>query len=103
MNLDSLRPFISGIVASLVAAFVAWLGDRFHFIINHEQQEGLNLFVFGVVWTLVNKTLAKFINPGDAASKHLIVVQRDLVQQVKTDEKIMKASQELEAKNNQQP
>lgn len=72
-----LRPFISGVVGAIVAGFVSWLAARG---INLDQDSqaklvewlvGFILPLFGVVWTLVHKLVAKYTNPGDAATSQL--------------------------------
>lgn len=75
--LNFLRPFVSGIIASVVAGGVAWLASRG---INVNQDTiaqiveylvGIILPVFGAVFHITNKAVAKVVNPGDAATSQL--------------------------------
>jgi UDP-N-acetylmuramyl pentapeptide phosphotransferase/UDP-N-acetylglucosamine-1-phosphate transferase len=72
-----LRPFISGIVGSIVAGAVAWLAARG---INLDQDSqaklvewlvGFILPLFGTIFSITHKTVAKYTNPGDAATSQL--------------------------------
>jgi hypothetical protein len=72
-----LRPFLSGIVGSVVAGLIAWLAARG---INLDQDSqaklvkmlvGFILPLFGGVFSIVHKVVAKYTNPGDAATSQL--------------------------------
>lgn|SRR5574338_985875 len=87
MGFDSLRPVISWIIGAAVAAISAWLLEHVQLEIPKEIQEHGTQFLTFVIWILVSKNLARYINPGDAASKHLIPLQKEIVAQQKILEK----------------
>lgn len=72
-----LRPFISGIVAALVAGAVAWLAAKNINVSQDTQQQIVEYVVaglmtlFGTTFHVVNKLVAKWTNPGDAATSQL--------------------------------
>lgn len=72
-----LRPFISGIVAALVAGAVAWLAAKNINVSQDTQQQIVEYVVaglmtlFGATFHIVNKAVAKYTNPGDAATSQL--------------------------------
>jgi hypothetical protein len=72
--IDTLRPFASRIIASIVAAFASYLLVHFGVTLDAATQDGLRavtLGLFGVVYSVVHKLLDKTANPSDAASSHI--------------------------------
>jgi uncharacterized membrane protein len=77
-----LRPFLSRLISTLVAALAAWLTTRYGINLDTETQGKIIedvvtivLPVFGIVNSVVHKLIDKRINPGDTASSHLAVTQ----------------------------
>lgn len=93
LNYDSLRPFISGIIGAIIASAAAFALEHWHLAISKELQEHLNIAITGIVFVIISKSAAKYFNPGDSASKHLIPVQQGIVKQVKADEKAVKVAE----------
>lgn len=76
--LNLIRPVLARVVASLMAAFFAWLAVRWGVTIDADTQAetieaaiGLMLAVFGVVYALVHKALNARFNPADTATPAL--------------------------------
>jgi hypothetical protein len=72
------RPFVSGIVAALIASGATYLAAR-GIDISKDTQEQIVLYVvpillgvFGTVFHSTDKIVAKFVNPGDAATTRLV-------------------------------
>lgn len=73
----ALRPFIAGIVGWIVGGMVAFLASKGIDIDKDSQQTiieytvGLVIPLGGVVAAIVHKIVAKYTNPGDAATSQL--------------------------------
>jgi uncharacterized membrane protein len=74
--IDTLRPFASRIIASIVAAFASYLLIHYGVTLDADTQVGLQsvaFAIFGVVYGVLHKLLDKNVNPSDSASAHLAV------------------------------
>jgi hypothetical protein len=89
---DTLRPFLSRIIAVLVAAGVSWL--TVHGVLNLDEATrhdfvdsivGL-LAEFTTIYFATHRLADKKFNPSDAASKHLAVEGKIDVARIKTAE-----------------
>jgi hypothetical protein len=72
--IDTLRPFASRIIASIVAAFASYLAVHYGFTLSADTQAGLQavgLGLFGVIYSVVHKLMDKSVNQSDAASSHI--------------------------------
>jgi hypothetical protein len=94
MSLDSFRPFISGIIGAIIASVAAYALEHWHLNISKELQEHLNIALTGIIFVIISKSAAKYFNPGDAASKHLIPFQTSMVKDVRAAEKAAKLTSE---------
>jgi hypothetical protein len=73
-----IKPLLPGIVGALVGGGAAWLATRGIDISKDTQAQivgylvGIILPLFGVVAGVTHKVVAKYVNPGDAASTQLV-------------------------------
>lgn len=84
---DSLRPFLSRIIAGLVGTLAAYLETKFQIIVNPDTKAALvsgALGVFSIIYPITHRLLDKKINPGDAASSHLAVAEKVQVAEMKS-------------------
>jgi hypothetical protein len=95
--INALRPFLSRIIGWAVAGLCGWLAVRFGVSIDTDTQTELVVALVGVVIPLmggvasvVHRLVDKRLNPGDAASSHLAVVERAETAELKTDLKASK-------------
>lgn len=72
-----IKPFLPGVVGALVGGAAAWLASR-GIDINKDTQAqiveytvGIILPLFGTVAGITHKVVAKYVNPGDAATTQL--------------------------------
>jgi hypothetical protein len=66
----ALRPIISRILASAIAALGVWLSTKYGITLDADTADGLlavALFFFGLVYSIVHKVIDSKINPADAA------------------------------------
>ena len=90
---DSLRPFLSRVIAGLVAAGAAYVETKFQVVINPDTKAALvggAMAAYGVVYPIVHRSLDKSWNPGDAASTHQAVAEKAEVTAIKQEEKAVK-------------
>ena len=95
MNFDSLRPFLSRVIAGLVASGAAYLQTKYGIVLDPDTKANLvvgALATFSVLYPIGHRLIDKKINPGDAASKHMAVVEKGQVEAAKQIEKDAKAS-----------
>jgi hypothetical protein len=74
--IDTLRPFASRIIASIVAAFASYLAVHYGLTLDADTQAGLQavaLGLFGVIYSILHRLMDKSANPSDSASAHLAV------------------------------
>jgi hypothetical protein len=94
MNFDAWRPFIAKILAPIIGAiittFVLWLKTRWNITVELSSAEltdivknTINLIVFAVSTGVSAVTLNKRVNPGNAASSHLAVVEKRQSEEIK--------------------
>lgn len=69
--LDGARPFLSRVLAALIAACCMWLMRRWNFKIDQETQGALSDAVMLIIYAVLHKLIDKPVNPADSASKHL--------------------------------
>lgn len=75
--LDTLRPYISRVIASLVTALITWLLSKGIDLgadaAGHLTEAGTTLAIGGfmLIYSIIHRSLDKKLNPGDAASSHL--------------------------------
>lgn len=75
--LTAFRPFVAGVVGWLVGGLVAFLASKGINVDKDSQQQiieytvGLVIPLGGVVAAIVHKLVAKYTNPGDAATTQL--------------------------------
>lgn len=68
--IDSLRPFLSRLIAPFVAAGTGWLFHRTGIVVDDATvTSAIVLGAYGIA----HKVLDKKLNPGDTASSHLAV------------------------------
>jgi ATP/ADP translocase len=99
--IDALRPFISRLLAALLAGVCTWLAVRFGFTIDAATQQQLVEAIVGVIVTYMtlyaasHRVIDKRINPDDAASSHAAAAGKAKQRQRKavreTEERIRKA------------
>lgn len=94
MNIDSLRPFLSRVIAALVSTLATWLlvhyGIDLDDATRHQLVDaivGIIIPTFTVAYALAHKTLDKKLNPADSASKHLAVEGKAESTAIKTAER----------------
>lgn len=78
--LDALRPIISRVVATLVAAVAMWLAQKYGIAIPDSEQaklvEQIVIYVvlfFMLIYSVVHKLISAKVNPNDAATPKLAV------------------------------
>jgi hypothetical protein len=72
--IDSIRPFLSRILAGWIAALVVYLNAKFGVTLDGDTQTAiltLALGLFSTIYSIVHRVIDKQLNPGDAASSHL--------------------------------
>ena len=88
--IDSLRPFLSRIIAPLVTALLTYLAV--HFGLNfgedaagHITETAVIAVIAGmqIVYGLVHRVVDKKVNPGDTASSHLAVEAKAAAEEAK--------------------
>jgi hypothetical protein len=89
---DSLRPFLSRWVGSLVGVGAAWLVAKYGFNVNQQTQHDVAEVLVLLITTLVvrdstHRAIDKKVNPGDAASMHLAVAEKAESAAIKADER----------------
>ena len=89
---DSLRPFLSRWIGSLVGVGAAWLVAKYGFNVNQQTQHDIAEVLVLLITTLVvrdstHRAIDKKVNPGDAASMHLAVVEKAESAAIKADER----------------
>lgn len=73
-----IKPFLPGIVGAIVGGGVAWLASHGVDINKDTQAQiveyvvGIILPLFGAVAGITHKVVAKYVNPGDAATTQLV-------------------------------
>lgn len=87
LSFDSFRPFISGIIGAIIASAAAFALEHWNLNVSKELQDHLNIALTGIVFVIITKSFSKYFNPGDAASKHLIPIQKEIVAAAKEREK----------------
>lgn len=76
--LDLLKPFISRIVAGIVASFLAFLTAKNINVDGDTAQQaiaaitGLALAVFSAIYAVIHKLIDKHVNPADAAANSVV-------------------------------
>ena len=87
---DALRPFLSRILASLVAACCTWLTVKFKIEIDGTTQtalsDALSVFILTSSYAVSHRFLDKLWNPADSASSHLAVEGKTEVRAMKVAE-----------------
>jgi hypothetical protein len=86
-----LRPLLSRVFAAWIAAFVVYLQFKFGITLDAETQAALLTVMLGsftTIYAIAHKFIDRYINPGDAASSHLAVVEKAEVKELKTNEKV---------------
>jgi hypothetical protein len=83
MDLDTLRPFASRIIAPAISILLAWLATKLGITFGADTEGHLTEFavsiflgVFLAVNGVIHKTLDKKLNPGDAASSHIAAQEK---------------------------
>ena len=78
MSYDTLRPYLSRILAPMITFILAYLARKFGLVFDENTgkviTEGAVLMIIPVLLAvngIAHKTLDKWFNPGDAASSHL--------------------------------
>lgn len=77
--LEFVQTWLARALAAWVAGLAGWLAVRFGFDFSSDQQKALVEHLVGIivplvltVYSILHKSLNKRINPGDAASTHLM-------------------------------
>ena len=80
--MNALRPFLSRLLATPIAALVAWLAAK-GMEVDEQTAEAfrttalfLLMGVFQLVYSLVHRTVDKKVNPGDAATTSRAVEEK---------------------------
>lgn len=71
--IDSLRPFLSRIIAGWIAAVVAFMNAKYGITLDGDTQTAIMTLFFAIassVYAIVHRVIDKKLNPGDAASSH---------------------------------
>ena len=93
MDFNTLRPFLSRIIASLVTVLITWLLSKGIDLgadaQGHLTEAGTALAIggFTLIYGLIHRSIDKKVNPGDAASSHLAAVEKDQSAAIKSAEK----------------
>jgi hypothetical protein len=78
---DSLRPFLSRVIAAGLAAGIGFIATKLGIDIDSahatELATSVGTFLALAVFGIAHKLLDKKLNPGDAASKHMAVVEKE--------------------------
>lgn len=81
--LNFLRPIVSRIIGSLVAAVALYLSSKLGIVLDDNAQEqiiaggvAVALALFQIVYAIAHRVIDKRVNPGDAASSHLAVAEK---------------------------
>ena len=93
--LEFLRPFVSRLIGTWVAALVTYLQFHYGIVLDADTQAGLlsvGLGVFTTVYFIVHRVLDKFINKGDAASNTLAKVENAQVTSIKESKRALRSS-----------
>jgi uncharacterized protein YcbK (DUF882 family) len=87
--IDSLRPFLSRVLAPVITAFVMWL---LHLGIDlgpdasahlTEYATVIAIALFSVLNGVIHRLIDKKVNPGDTASSHLAVEAKEAATEAK--------------------
>jgi hypothetical protein len=74
-----LRPILARLIASVIAAFAAWLNNKYGVTLDAETTSGLvavMLGSFGIVYALAHRLIDAKVNPTDAASPAVAKVEK---------------------------
>lgn len=89
--MDALRPFLSRILASFIAAFCTWLTVKYKIEIEGSLQQALadaiSAFVLTSSYAVAHRVLDKWMNPADTASSHLAVMGKEESAALKASER----------------
>jgi hypothetical protein len=73
-----LRPILARLIASVIAAFAAWLNNKYGVTLDAETTSGLvavMLGSFGIVYAVAHRVIDAKVNPTDAASPSVAKVE----------------------------
>jgi hypothetical protein len=88
MNFDTFRPLFSRVVAGLIGSFAAYLETKYGIILDPDTKANLvvgALATFGVIYPIIHRLIDGVgkVNPGDAASKRIAVVEKAEAKELK--------------------
>jgi hypothetical protein len=84
--IDTLRPYISRIIAGWVAALVVYLNTKYGISLDGDTQAAIltvSLGIFTTIYSIAHRLIDKKVNPGDAASSHLAAQEQTEAQGLK--------------------
>ena len=77
--MDILKIVLGRIIAAILAGFFTWLASKYNIIFTDAEKAqittgviSLALTIFMILYAIFHKTIDRWLNPGDAASKMLL-------------------------------
>lgn len=91
---NSLRPFLSRVIAAAIAGLCTWLAS--HWAVDIDQDTRAQLVdaivaflipVFTVIYAVLHRIFDKWINPADAAGSHLAALGVERARDLKAEDR----------------